>query len=132
MMSSIDIDDDGSKRVKEIMEKWLEPLGLAHWRIDVLWIDEKLKNDDGDDVAFRINVLPQYMSAEIRAYAPTLFSLTDQVLEEYVVHELMHIFLSELEHEQDDYHWHAERICTMLAKAFRWVWKAGNESLDQH
>lgn len=65
--------------------------------------------------------MAEYRTATIEWFAPTVATLDDPTLERAFVHELMHLFLAELQHECDDMQWHIERACTDLAWAFVWA-----------
>lgn len=118
------------KRVRLLMNKWVKPLGLRRWKIEFIYSREK--RDDHQEssyrppskhgewiTAFATTADPYYLTATITAYFPALIDVDDTDLEEYFLHELMHVFLSPMHH-------HATRkeeelVATTLAQAFQWV-----------
>lgn len=95
---------------------------MGYWCIDIEYLNERLPGlNDGAARAFAITTLSEYLTATISVYVPIVDEMSDDRLEAMFVHELMHIFLCELQHECDDMDWHIERICTRLADAFIWA-----------
>lgn len=111
------------ERVNKLAEKWIKPLGLGYWTIEIIGKDQasKSNNHDGAYKAFQCEAMCEYQHAGVTFFAPTLIDIDDDTLEMYFLHELMHIFLSELLHECDDLEWHIERVCTALAKGILWA-----------
>lgn len=117
-------------RIQALIERWLKPLGL-HWgRTTFIYErdsgefqrlrDEHCGDNSGLDrpaVAF-CTADWRYGQASIYFNMLVVAGEDDDVLEEYFVHELMHIFLSEMREEGRD---HEERVATTLAKAFLWL-----------
>lgn len=111
------------KRVINLADKWIKPLGLGYWNIEFDGHDSsrKSRNHDGSLTVFDCHVMPEYLSVTIEFFAPTLINISDEQLEIYFLHELMHIFMAEIQHECDDLNWHVEQICTRLAKGISWA-----------
>ncbi len=65
----------------------------------------------------------RYRLAEICVNVPGIADQGDEELEAYYVHELMHIFLSEMAmtRDQADARDHEERTAKTLADAFLWI-----------
>lgn len=109
-------------RITKLADKWINPLGLGYWRIDTEYLNERLPASNSGAVrAFTVTALSEYLTATISVSIPVIAEMSDERLEAMFVHELMHIFLSEIQHECDDLDWHIERICTRLADAFLWA-----------
>jgi hypothetical protein len=109
------------KRLRRLAKKWAEPLGLGDWRITQYNYDdnESRRFERGDDYAMFVTYAAwQYKHATIEAYIPEVERMDDSALEEYYIHELMHIHLNEMREEGKG---HEDRVATQLAKAFRWV-----------
>lgn len=87
------------KRIKGLVSKWHELLGL-----DVLGISVEhtfLDNENGDTIA-DTTAQWEYRKAHIRWYLPCAISLDDAELETTVVHELVHVLLAPMEHNEDN------------------------------
>lgn len=113
-------------RVKALIDKWLTPLYLKWYDLDIDWHREK--HCEHPDDAFRVNSRWRYADATIYAYLPNIVDYDDEHLELVFIHECMHIVVNEMRPMDGDAHahpddWleHEERVCTMLAKAFQCV-----------
>jgi hypothetical protein len=113
---------DQRERVLPLFEKWVQVLGLKWWKIRIEY-ERTNKDDDepGWQATFSCSADWRYADALITAYCPALVKLTDEELEQAIVHELCHVFLNELRENKKDRHDHEERVATMLAKAFIWL-----------
>ncbi|MGA9769182.1 MAG: hypothetical protein WBV94_09085 [Blastocatellia bacterium] len=110
-------------KIRALAEKWVKPLGLNQWKIDLTYKREGLATTEDNarenwGVAARTPVLWQYLSASIEFNMPYLAEFSDEDLEYIFVHELMHIFLNEMREEGIK---HEERTATTLAWAFIWL-----------
>lgn len=105
------------ERVQSFFETWVERLSLGHWAICVRYHQNSKPGEDGEEdiTIFDINVMSTYLSATIDAWLTATYNLDDKRLQTMVVHELMHIFLTELSLPRDDLWWHVERACSELA-----------------
>lgn len=116
------------KRVKAVLDKWMGPLGLGWWRIDILWSEEECLDEKGWKAPFRIVHRWEYRLAELTVYLPMLEGISDVDLEELVVHELAHLFLAEVEDRTErteaDMRQHVEHATHSLSKAFLWLRQA--------
>lgn len=122
--------EEQKTRVERLIAKWVEPIGLRWWRIQFCWkrrYDKKDMDTDGEDHG-SIRVFTcysdwRYLHATITAFLPAVEECEDDALEGLFVHELMHIFLSEL--RQDDetgvFLAHEERVATTLARGFMYM-----------
>ena len=54
--------------------------------------------------------------------------MPDAELEEAFLHEMMHVFVAQMCEgaDHDVQAVHEEAVCTMLARAFRWTWRAAS------
>lgn len=118
------------RRIQKLIKKWVRPLGLGWWTINFSYRRESSlmpaeteyhpKTINGTWVSAFITCADWcYQTATIECYLNILKDVNDDELEEYFVHELMHIFLSVM-HTQDKAG-EEELVATQLAKAFIWT-----------
>lgn len=98
--------------VLNLIRKWVPILGLEAWKID---IDLEFRHDY---LPCRVSALWAYLHAHLQVNVPLLFTLNDEQLEETIVHELVHVVLSELRDDSKEEDLHEERTATILARAF--------------
>ncbi len=119
-------------RIRKLTKKWVKPLGLNWWRIDFFYSRHKHNENDTYDYspkdikghwvsAMDTRADPYYLTATITFYLPILESIDDDELEEYYVHELMHIFLRPMHEKKTAAQ--EELVATKLAQAFIWSLK---------
>lgn len=115
----------GIKRIRKIIDKWLKPLGLLWWHIEINYcLDRRdFQKPNGYETAARATTRWSYMRAEIDLNLECLAEQTDKHLEETLVHEFMHILINEMREDDPDLK-HEERVCEQLAHAFLWVREA--------
>jgi len=110
-------------RLKCLLQKWVEPLGMGAWRRALYFYYEddveRFKGELGE-VLFRTTASWPYEWIDIEVNVPLMVDIPDGELEEYFIHELMHGLLNEM--RENDIK-HEDRVCTNLARAFRWVRK---------
>ena len=116
------------KRVLAAYHKWKPLLKLDNWKITLEILDEEespqteyprgeLRVVDSRLEAVMKNYAdPYYLDAGITVYAPTLESYSDEDIEEFVLHELMHIILSPLFPNKKNSQ--EESVATLLARSF--------------
>lgn len=131
------------KRIRSLTQKWIRPLGLGQWRIDIDYCRENeiaLSNGHDPESAFSalmdVQTQWEYMQASIRINMPFAAGLDDETLERAFVHELMHVMVCEMRvpdwagapievmQSQRD---HEERVVTTLANAMLWIRQAGHD-----
>lgn len=116
-------------RIRKLIKKWVKPLGLNWWRIDFEYKRENKsilestnyspKDINGNWVcAMDTRADPYYLTACVTCYLPVLVNVDDEDLEEYFLHELMHIFLRPMRHKKTANE--EELVATKLAQAFIW------------
>lgn len=122
------------QRVERLIERWVKPIGLGWWCINWVWHREERRSDDltGIEVcAMDCHANWKYLEARINVYLPAVEQFDDDRLEYFVVHELMHVFLQEMQApmqtqaEADTMAAHEERVATTLAHALIWARQAG-------
>lgn len=105
---------------------WQVRLGLAHWEIQHIFLDEF----DGDDPNGNLKVTAytevrwNYEQAEIRWYLPSAARATDSEIERVVVHELVHVLLSPEQADIPDKHAEKMELSTeRVTRAFLNIWR---------
>jgi hypothetical protein len=113
------------KRIKTLFNKWVSPLGLGSWKIEILFARLGIRENDKDEkwLAYFITECRwEYQQALIRVSAPDVATLDDRELERDFVHELAHCILNEAKHfSAEDGSEHEERVATQLTNAFIWL-----------
>lgn len=117
-------------QIKAAFDKWVTPLGLGWWRVDVLYYDDPKEilrlftvNDEETTLA-RVYASWEYMQAKVCINLPSFDELEDGEIERAVLHELVHILVNEM--REGEMH-HEERVVSSLTKAFIWVRRADNQ-----
>jgi hypothetical protein len=106
------------KRVRHILDAWIEPLGLKWFRIDVLYY--RKRRSFKKYVIARTFCDWRYMTAQVRVNLSLTAKLNDDELERCLVHELAHLLLAEAEGIGKDPD-HLERAVETVTKALLWV-----------
>lgn len=135
--------NEQKKRIQALIDKWKDPLGLGWWQINFNYCREgEIERTHGDDPEARFTALMdvqsewQYLHASVRVNMPKLAQVDDEDLEQSFVHELMHIYVSEMQVPAwadapaeiiQSLRDHEERVVTMLARAVCWVRQQGYE-----
>lgn len=103
------------ENVNALIALWKPRLGLDNWKV-VVEITPVITRGDGKYMGSAGLCTPQwqYMLAELNFAGDRLAELSANDLEEVVVHELMHVVLSELETTGEK---KEERVATMLTAA---------------
>lgn len=117
------------ERLRALAERWIKPLGLGWWQIDLIYArdDYELPAGSSSDRAHSLAHCScdwRYADASITWNMPLVKEQSDEELQRYFVHELGHIFVSEMRWARDNDHDgldHEERVVTTLAKAFLWL-----------
>lgn len=119
-------------RVIELATDWVVPLGLDHWRMEYA-----VYRDGGDfdrsvamDAYMCCEPLWQYEKARISVNAPEVLNLSDEEIEFCLVHELVHVILSELATDPaSEQGRHEEHVATVLARALIAAREVGQATL---
>jgi len=115
-------------RLLHLVDRWIEPLGLRWWRIDVVYCRDEFEVDGAParDTMASCKANWRYLQATVTWNMPRVRDEDDdEVLERSFVHECMHVFLNEMrETNNDDWLSHEERVASMLTSAFLWVRQA--------
>ena len=107
------------KLVMKYMRYWAAAMGLNwySWGVgfDIDWVNFNHKKDK--QTGMRVFADWRYMRFDIEVNVPVVRDLPDKEIERLVIHELVHVFLNELNADVD----HEERAVTMLTNAFGFV-----------
>lgn len=117
--------DHQKARIERLFQRWIKRIGLGWWRIDIDYADGLIgRHEDPDDCWSTVMVCEpawQYMKASIAVSLQQCVGVSDEDLESYIVHELMHVFLSEMRETDDQEHKHEDRVASTLTNAFLWL-----------
>jgi len=112
-------DERTKKLTIKYLAWWSKWLGM-NWYYGKLRFDEGWKyfNKKKDfNVGMRCHVDWRYMTYTIDVNLPVMRGMNKCEIERFVVHELMHVVLDELNADKD----HEERVVTMLENGVLWV-----------
>lgn len=122
--------DRNRDRILKLKDKWLAPLGLLWWQIELEYSREPLLPDDAQDrkddycTLARCYAKWQYMRAKIVFNMVDVARLDDEALERTFVHECMHVLVNEMRYYGEEGGLaHEERVVCTLTNAFLWVRK---------
>lgn len=116
-------------RVRALADRWLRPLGLLWWDIEIVYFSSvpEFRDANGSDAYMVTRADWRYARATISVDCPAIAALNDKRLEWAFVHECCHILTNEvwdaLEADAPELH-HREHVATVLAKAFVWAREA--------
>jgi len=105
-------------KVAALIKRWIGDLWLGQWEIDVTYEWNGVRGKEA--VYARCHADWRYMHARITCDLPLMADLSDEDLEEVVVHELLHAVVNEmrskgLPHEERVVS-HLERVICYLAR----------------
>ena len=123
------------KRLVRLKDRWYAALGLGWWRIEETYYregGEGFAPPEGSSWGSLATCVADWShkAASISWNMPAVAETDDYVLETAYVHEMMHLFVSEMrEGVVADFNQlpHEERVCTQLAEAFLWTRTAGSK-----
>lgn len=101
-------------RIRKVLDLWIERTGLTGWAIDIQYDRSTRPANSPRGSVAEASVAWPYRRATLTFWLLGTAPYDDLVLEEIVVHELMHIQVNEMR-EHHDLH-HEERVCTELAR----------------
>lgn len=113
------------RRIDKYMTKWQGPMGLRWFKITTFYERAERQKHPTTGATTTMDRW-QYHDFDIVWYLPQLTDLSDENLEEIVVHELCHVllapisFVAEGEHSDDAANI-MEMVTTMTQKALMWV-----------
>ena len=119
-------------RVKQLLDKWTQPLGLLWWNMKVNYIRESSPRDGTTFCPIMaIETDWRYLLATLFIYVPEIVGMDDEELEHCLLHEFAHIFVSELRDQTpEDHRNHEERVVTWMARSWQWVWEAAQDTKE--
>ena len=110
--------DAQTERVRKFVKKWAHIVTHWGWKFEMKYVacfDDMPSGTTSDEVAMITFPLSAYLRGDIYANLRVCSQLTDDVLEEVVVHELTHLLLAPLVLEPTSEQ-AKERTCTILAR----------------
>lgn len=121
------------RRVDRIANKWLKPLGLLWWDLNITYQREPFDRTAEQAAEnwwplMRVVAVPEYTKAEITVSAMAIEGINNDALERAFVHECMHVIVREMRQWQDanDAIFHEERVVSHLTKVAFWILDARN------
>lgn len=109
------------KKVQAIFDKWIRLMGLRWYNIDLVWKPgDSPRKDDGFRALMRVSSRWEYRTAMVTIWLEEMAELDDEEMEKHIVHELCHIYLQPLRHDEFDVE-KEEYVVESLARAFIWV-----------
>ena len=105
------------KLINKYLKWWVKWTGLGYHRIVPKFVEHW---EGGLTCDAMCDAKWQYLDHEITFNLTNMAKMTDEEIEITVVHELMHIFLNEMQSDSVDID-HEERVASSLQKAFMWV-----------
>jgi hypothetical protein len=115
------------KRIQKLIRKWVKRLGLGWWKIDFNYHRE-LRNEptnynpNGEwNCPMATGSDFYYLTASVDVYLSVIKDVSDELLEECFLHEMMHIFLKPMSTGKTAKE--EELVATKLARAFIWSQK---------
>lgn len=105
--------DEAEFLVNALVDYWKPRLGLQAWYLYV-HTSNRITWEDG--IHFNAGGLCtprwKYLEADLR-FSVDLLIANQDIFEEVIVHELVHVVLSELDRRDE----HEERVCTLLTRS---------------
>lgn len=118
---------DQKARVKKLVSKWYDAMGMGWFHIDFYY--ERERSEDNPKTLAITQTDWQYRKASITFFMPNVENNDEDYLETAIVHEFVHILISPLcvVNKSEDLPLQHEYATECLARAMRWVRKAGAE-----
>ena len=110
-------------RITALADKWLRPLGLLWWRkIEFVYYEDRghFKKDGYVESAMITYPSWAYLEAIVEVNLYAIAEASDEDLEYYFVHEMVHLLTDEF-NPPDEREENVERTVTQIARAFLWV-----------
>lgn len=125
------------RRIDKLAKKWIGPMGLAFWDIDVICQREEFPvHNDGTQALATSAARWQYLHGTITFSAPGNETRSDDQLENTFVHELCHVLVNEMRmwateemaaDKNDEGMHHEERVVSQMTAAFLGTRAAGKQ-----
>lgn len=104
------------RRLRKLAKRWYHVLGLDEWRLRTEYVDGALVVDGQLDDAVAITITRwQYRHAVISWNLQKVAESTNREVEQFFLHEAMHVLLNEMRAEHDGDVDHEERVATTLS-----------------
>lgn len=92
---------DLKKRIEKLVKKWRGLLWLNNYRIHNIWA--RVPKGDNPNCAATTEMRWEYLEADFTWYMPNLLELSDDELEDCVIHEFCHILIAPLMYEDTEH-----------------------------
>lgn len=133
--------NDTIAKIKTALDRWVSPLGLKWWRDitmeyfrDPASMKRAVEGDWSDEFIAYTYTDWEYCQAVVKWNVQKVFEASTDEIDYHVRHELAHILVREMREWGDvnsnNKIAHEERVCTMLAMAFAWIWEAATEAAN--
>lgn len=121
---------EARERVRQTFETWIPRLRLQACAFYFTWDRGSGAERVTGEVAMDCKPDWRYLRAEITVFLGSVYEADDTELALMVIHELVHVHLSELSRQDDTgtYAAHEERVCESLTRAFWETYKTGRLS----
>lgn len=118
------------KRIKGLVDKWVDPLGLKWFEITINYNRDYQEKDNNAAIATYSSWMYRHFTIDF--FTATTKESSDAELEDTIVHELVHCLTAPLASNMigtdsnDQYRRDLiEQTVDMITKAFGWVYEAG-------
>ena len=118
------------KTIQAYLEKWTYSMGLRWWKVDAYYLTGKDAKkefgelDNNHHIVARSFADWRYLEASIYFNMPEMRKLSNEQIENTVIHELCHVLVNEM--REGALH-HEERVVTCLSRAFKWTHENSSE-----
>ena len=115
------------KRVRRLWFKWFKPIGMGWWQVELSY--DRARDEDEPATAGLTTTNWQYRTAAVTFFLPATAAMSEEDLEEVVVHEMVHIMCGPIQDmSSDDRREITEHTVTTIARSIMWARKAGEDT----
>lgn len=100
------------ERIMRYIDRYSYLLTLAGWNVDFHFHQRPVKGCNENDAAGYVNFMWEYLAADIHFNAFLTAELDDEVVEETVLHELVHVLVGEATNKRGS----IERVVTTISR----------------
>lgn len=114
------------KRVLDFWNMYFSEIGMGWWAVELNWSRER--EESSPDTIALTNASWEYRNGNVTFFLPKCAEISDDQLEEAVVHEMVHIIAEGIHDLRDDQSREiTEYTVTSLARAIVWARRAGRK-----
>lgn len=122
------------KRCRNYLNTWIPLLSLQDYRIRVNYYDDSADFPGASDYSegimlARVSCQWEYLDVTIAVNVPAIARLSEEEIEETIVHELCHIIVNEMSSECVERK-HEERVVTNMARTFLRLRNMGKQKVE--